>query len=107
MARMEAGPRTLTRPTLWIIALLALLYGGGHLAWYWGTPLGQSAVLDERENLQLAAQIAAGRLPPEPFDRAMGDPLVLAGLSAAGLASEKAPYAATFLGLLLHALNTV
>jgi hypothetical protein len=104
---MEAGPSTLSRRALWLIAALALLYGGAHLSWYWGTPLGQSAVLDERENLQLAAQIAHGALPAEPFYRAMGYPLLLSGLSAAGLLPDGLPQAATALGLLLHVLNTV
>ena len=104
---MDAGPRKLTRSALGVIALLVLLYGGAHLAWYWATPLGGSAVLDERENLQLAAQIAGDRLPAEPFYRAMGYPLLLAGLHAAGLVSETAPYGATALGLLLHVLNTL
>lgn len=104
---MEAAPRQLTRPVLGGIALLALLYGGAHLLWYWGTPLGQSAVLDERENLQLAAQITTGTLPPEPFYRAMGYPLFLAGLRATGLLTDDAPQAATAAGLLLHVLTTV
>ena len=88
------------------LLLLALLYGGLQLVWYWDTPLGRAAVLDERENLQLAHGIASGTLPPEPFYRAMGYPLVLAGLDAAGLLPDGAPQAATALGLLLHVLNT-
>ena len=107
LGRMDAGPRPLPRPALLGLALLALLYGGAHLAWYWDTPLGRSAVLDERENLQLAAQIAGGTLPAEPFYRAMGYPLLLSGLHATGLVAENAPYGATLLGLLLHVLNTV
>ncbi|MBI2516112.1 MAG: hypothetical protein HYV95_04285 [Opitutae bacterium] len=86
--------------------LLTLLYGGLHLTWYWGTPLGRAAVLDERENLQLAHELATGSLPAEPFYRAMGYPLLLAGLDRAGLLPESAPQAATALGLLLHVLNT-
>ena len=104
---MEAAPHKLTRPVLGGLALLVLLYGGAHLFWYWGTPLGQSAVLDERENLQLAAQITTGTLPPEPFYRAMGYPLFLAGLRATGLLTNDAPQAATAAGLLLHVLTTM
>jgi hypothetical protein len=104
---MDAGAAaTTTRPGLWAVALLALLYGGAHLAWYWGTPLGRSPVLDERENLQLAAQIAQGTLPAEPFYRAMGYPLFLAGLRVTGLLTDQYPQAATGAGLLLHVLNT-
>lgn len=103
---MDAGAQPPARPGLWIVALLALLYGGAHLAWYWGTPLGRSSVLDERENLQLAAQIAGGTLPAEPFYRAMGYPLFLAGLRVPGLLTDNFPQAATAAGLLFHALNT-
>ena len=104
---MDAASRQLTRPAFWGLALLALLYGGAHLGWYWGTPLGQSAVLDERENLQLAAQITAGTLPPEPFYRAMGYPLFLAALRVVGLLTDDLPQVATGAGLLLHVLNTL
>ena len=40
-------------------ALVALAYGLGHLNWYLGTPLGRVPVLDERENLDLAAATVA------------------------------------------------
>lgn len=103
---MDAGAAKTLRLGLWTTALLALLYGGAHLAWYWGTPLGRSPVLDERENLQLAAQIAQADLPAEPFYRAMGYPLFLAGLRTTGLLTDQYPQAATGAGLLLHALNT-
>lgn len=103
---MEAGAANPPRLRLGFVALFALLYGGAHLAWYWGTPLGRSPVLDERENLQLAAQIADGTLPREPFYRAMGYPLFLAGLRITGLLTDAHPQAATGAGLLLHALNT-
>ncbi|MDB6113810.1 MAG: hypothetical protein JWQ62_755, partial [Lacunisphaera sp.] len=104
---MDAGPSKLSRQSFGILALVALVYGGGHLLWYWGTPLGQSAVLDERENLQLAAQIMAGTLPHESFYRAMGYPLLLAGLRATGLLAGDVSAAATALGLLLHVFNTL
>ena len=104
---MDAGQSKLSRRAYGLIALLALLYGGAHLAWYWGTPLGQSAVLDERENLQLAAQISSGTLPHEPFYRAMGYPLLLAALHTTGLLADDVPAAATALGLLLHVINTL
>ena len=84
-------------------AAAALAYGLAHLNWYLGTPLGRVPVLDERENLDLAAAIAGGSLPMEPFYRAPGYALVLAdmrwlGVSAAGLFP-----AALLLGVLLHA----
>jgi hypothetical protein len=105
---MDAGDRLLSRPRVYLaVALLALLYGGAHLAWYVGTPLGRSPVLDERENLQLAAQLTAGALPPEPFYRAMGYPLFLAGLRTAGLVTDDLPQVALVAGLLLHGLNSL
>lgn len=95
------------KPTrAWLIILLvALAYGAGHLAWYAGTPLGQVPVLDEQENLRLATQIATGTLPAEPFYRAMGYPLLLAGLLRAGVAAAQLPLAALVLGVMLHALG--
>ncbi len=94
------------RPWL-IILLVALLYGAGHLAWYATTPLGLVPVLDEQENLRLATQLADGTLPPEPFYRALGYPLVLAGLLKAGVTAAQLPLAALVLGVALHALGAV
>lgn len=92
----------------WFIpGLLALLYGGLHLLWYWQTPLGMVAVLDERENIDLARQIASGTLPAEPFYRAMGYPLVLSLFPALGLPAPLHALAATALGLALHVINSI
>jgi len=82
-------------------------YGLWHLAWYWQTPLGQSPVLDERENLDLAAQIARGTLPPEPFYRAMLYPLILAVPFALGVPETLIPHMATLVGVLLHLMGTL
>ena len=84
---------------------MALAYALGHLDWYLGTPLGRVPVLDERENIDLAAAIAGGSLPAVPFYRAPGYALVLAcmrwmGISAAGIFP-----AALLLGAVLHAAN--
>lgn len=92
----------------WLIILfVALTYGAGHLSWYATTPLGLTPVLDEQENLRLAAQIAGGTLPAEPFYRAMGYPLLLAGLLQAGITTAQLPLAALALGVGLHALGAV
>ncbi len=90
-----------------LILLIALLYGLGHFTWYVGTPLGLTPVLDERENILLAAQIAGHALPPEPFYRAMGYPLLLAGVLQAGLPEIELPVAALLLGLILHGLGAM
>lgn len=92
----------------WLIVLLvALTYGAGHLSWYATTPLGLTPVLDEQENLRLAVQIADGTLPAEPFYRAMGYPLLLAGLLKIGVSTAQLPLAALTLGVGLHALGAV
>ena len=84
----KPGP-LLRRIAVALPAVLALLYALGHLGWYLGTPLGRVPVLDERENLDLAGAIAGRSLPPEPFYRAPGYALVLAGLRAAGVSAGR------------------
>ena len=84
-------------------AAAALFYALGHLDWYLGTPLGRVPVLDERENLDLAAAIFGGTLPAEPFYRAPGYALFLAGLRALGVPSGGLFPAALAAGALLHA----
>jgi 4-amino-4-deoxy-L-arabinose transferase-like glycosyltransferase len=110
----STGPNRGTSPTpdsfrrnlaVALPAAVALAYALGHLDWYLGTPLGRVPVLDERENLDLAAAIAGGSLPAVPFYRAPGYALALAclrwmGISAAGLFP-----AALLLGAILHGVN--
>lgn len=95
---------TVTRSRL-LVLFAALAYGLAHLSWYANTPLGQVPVLDERENLTLVEQIVHGSLPHEPFYRAMGYPLLLAGLRAGGISALQLPGAALLLGVGLHALG--
>jgi hypothetical protein len=85
--------------------LVALYYGLGHLNWYFGTPLGRVPVLDERENLDLASAILGGTLPHEPFYRAPGYALVLAGLRVAGVPPTGLFPAALMLGVALHGIG--
>ncbi|MBC7369363.1 MAG: glycosyltransferase family 39 protein [Undibacterium sp.] len=94
------------RPWL-LILFAALVYALGHISWYAFTPLGRVPVLDELENLTLANQIADGTLPSEPFYRAMGYPLLLAGLRIAGVSTLQLPLAALLLGIALHALASL
>ena len=86
-------------------AVVALAYGLAHLNWYLGTPLGRVPVLDERENLDLAAAIVNGSLPAEPFYRAPGYALVLAGIRQLGVPALGLFPAALLLGVLLHAVG--
>lgn len=96
------------RSRLWLLILLAALaYALGHFSWYAPSPLGRVPVLDELENLTLANQIADGTLPPEPFYRALGYPLLLAGLRVAGVSALHLPLAALLLGVVLHAITAV
>lgn len=88
-----------------ISAALGLGYALGHLLWYYETPLGQVPVLDELENLAFADGIARGSLPPEPFYRAPGYPLVLAAFRRAGVSTAGLFQAALLFGALLHAIN--
>jgi hypothetical protein len=103
---LPPNPDTLRRGiAVALPAALALIYALGHLGWYLGTPLGRVPVLDERENLDLAAAIFGGTLPPEPFYRAPGYALVLAGMRWAGVSAGGLFPAALILGTALHALN--
>jgi len=86
-------------------AVVALAYALGHLDWYLGTPLGRVPVLDERENLDLAAAIAGGALPAAPFYRAPAYPLVLACMRWLGISSSGLFPAALLFGACLHAAN--
>jgi hypothetical protein len=83
----------------------ALAYALGHLGWYLATPLGRVPVLDERENLDLANAIFGGQLAAEPFYRAPGYALLLAGFRAAGVSAAGLFPVALVFGTVLHAVN--
>jgi hypothetical protein len=102
-SRVRALGRSLVVPV--VIALIAFAYAAGHLSWYRGTPLGRIPMVDEQENLMLGEMIVRGELPKEPFYRAMGYPLVLAGLRGAGIETAGLFSAALVLGILLHGIN--
>ena len=107
LSKTSLAPRG-SRNAVWIpiaLAAVGLAYAFGHLAWYRTTPLGQTPVLDEQENLLLGEAIVRGELPREPFYRAMGYPLLLAVLR---LFVEPANLfaAALAIGALLHGLNS-
>src|SRR5271165_6939079 len=104
----DSSPKTRSFPRVIAAALpvaIALAYALGHLDWYLGTPLGRVPVLDERENLDLAAAIAGGSLPAAPFYRAPGYALALACLRWAGVPAAGLFPAALLLGAGLHAVN--
>ncbi len=86
----------MAKPHIWVLIVVSA-YTLGQALWYWQTPLGQAPVLDGRENLQIAAQIAEGALPDEPFYRAMLYPALLAFLPAHWM----------ILGIICHIANAV
>lgn len=111
--RMSASPLKSSRAVRhWaplvpaMAALLAVAYAGGHLSWYNDTPFGQIPVVDEQENLMLGEMIVRGELPPEPFYRSMGYPLLLATLRGLGVETVGLFAAALVVGVLLHGVNT-
>ena len=93
------------RVTRWIL-LGTFGYGLLYLFWYWGTPLGQSPVLDGAENMLIAEAIANGTLPPEPFFRAMLYPCLISVFYMLGFSSGATLMATQLLGLVLHAMST-
>ena len=71
-------------PRLLVVGLVAI-YVTGFLLWYSATPLGLFPVLDGREQLTIAHQIATGELPNEPFYRAMVYPAIAATMLGGGI----------------------
>lgn len=86
---------------------LALVYAGAHLAWYGTTPMGGFPVLDGREILDLAQEIANGTLPSEPFYRAPLYSALLALASKLGIADSFLPDTARLINLFAHACSTL
>jgi hypothetical protein len=101
-ARGESQVRRLA-----LIGLITVLYGAAYLSWYWETPLGRAPVLDGRENLQLAADIAQDSLAPEPFFRAMLYPAALAVFHGISYSEETQMLAVGMVGLLSHLVSTL
>ncbi len=84
-----------------VLALsLAVLYGCGYLFWYAQTPMGQYPVVDGKQNLMLATEIAQGRLAREPFHRAPLYPAMVALPMKLGLPATLASDAARGVNLL-------
>ncbi|WOO41273.1 hypothetical protein [Rubellicoccus peritrichatus] len=88
------------KTVLWCLLLLGLGYAAGHSFWYAATPMGMYPVLDSKENLLLAKDIAENRLPAEPFYRAPGYPLVLSIAVKLGLPEILLPDWARLVNLL-------
>jgi hypothetical protein len=81
-------------------------YTSGFLLWYSATALGLAPMLDGREQLELAARIAQGNLPHEPFYRAALFPSLVAWLLKAGVSATQLPFASRLLNGVLHLAST-
>ncbi|MGE3849861.1 MAG: glycosyltransferase family 39 protein, partial [Gammaproteobacteria bacterium] len=97
----RAAPSSLGLVVGGLIALYALAY----LLWYSTTPLGLYPVLDGREQLALAAAIARGDLPHEPFYRAPLYPALLAWVIELGVGERDLPLVVRLLNAVLHLVN--
>jgi hypothetical protein len=104
--RSDETIRARTRIARLLVGGLVVLYAAGYLFWYSATPLGLHPVLDGREILLLAEQMAMGSLPAEPFYRAPLYPALLALLIDSGLALPDPAFAARVLNFLLHCVST-
>lgn len=93
------------RVTRLAVIAAALLYGAAHLAWFGTTPLGAFPVLDGREILELAKQIAAGTVAAEPFYRAPLYPALISVFVWLGVPETALPDAARALNLLAHVVS--
>ena len=102
----HAAARNPTRILPLTFAGLIVIYVAGYLAWYGGTPLGRYPVLDDREILVLAQQIASGTLPAEAFYRAPGYPALLALPLWSGLDPIGLPWIARLINALGHLTST-
>ena len=78
------------------------LYVALYLRVFLGSSMGRFPVLDGAENIQLAARIAQGALPAEPFYRAMLYPGLLSLFLRTGVSVDWLPVAAGLLGAICH-----
>jgi len=83
-----------------LLAGVILIYAVFFLQQFLGDPLGQSPVLDARENLAWAEKIASHDLPGEPFYRALLYPWILSWMPNPELL-------APVLGVFCHLLNAL
>ncbi len=88
------------------VFVLVAVYTSGFLLWYSATALGLAPMLDGREQLELAAHIAHGSLPHEPYYRAALFPALVAWLIKAGVSAQQLPFAVRMLDGGLHLLST-
>ena len=102
----STNQKSSTHRTAATCAIVALLYCALWFTHYGQTPLGQSPALDNRQTLELAATIAYGDLPQEPFHRAPLYPLILSLFLQIGLPFETLSIAARLLNALALAITS-
>ena len=97
----------LERPAFLLAVGVACIYIVGYFLEYSASPLGLVAVLDGREMLRLASDIAAGQLAAEPFFRAMLYPFVLSPLVDTGDVLSRDLLQVRLFNFLLHVANAI
>ncbi len=92
---------------LFVVAGLAAVYFMAFNLWYGGTSLGLNPVLDGRETILLAQDIASGNLPAEPFYRAPLYAALLTPFAALDFDYVSIALAARMLNGLCHITSTI
>lgn len=93
-------------PWLLLLGGFTAIYTAGQFQWYGQTVLGLIPVLDGKEIIELAGNIAMGELPSEPFYRAPLYPMLLSMFYRLQLPQESVLYAARLLNGALHLVST-
>ncbi len=92
----------------WLLLLVGFtaIYIAGHFQWYGQTVLGMIPVLDGKEIIELAGNMASGELPSELFYRAPLYPALLSIFYRLQLPQESIVYAARLLNGAFHIVST-
>lgn len=90
-----------------LIAILSAIYCALNAKSYVLSALGMNPQLDAAEMIRLAAMMAAGDLPAEPFYRAPGFAMLLAVMLKLGAQVAALPLLAALLNVALHLLSLV
>ena len=93
-------------PWLLLLGGFTAIYTAGQFQWYGQTVLGLIPVLDGKEIIELAGNIAMGELPSEPFYRAPLYPMLLSMFYRLQLPQESVLYAARLLNGAFHLVST-
>ena len=86
---------------------LVSIYTFGYLLWYSTTALGLHPLLDAKELIVFAIQIASNEIPKEPFYRAPLYPFLLSLLLSLGIEESSLPIVARMINGCLHIGSTI